>query len=79
MSNRRDIQFTYSPHNKLTILDCNFKVAAADSGGLGITNLNKSGRIANVFMHTSSTPGVGAGGITNQNPGGRKHHCSAAG
>lgn len=63
MSNRRDIQFTYNPHNKATILDCNFIVDSANGNGLGIRSLNQSGRIASVFMHTSSTP---AGG--NPNP-----------
>lgn len=59
MSNRRDIQFLYNPHNKATLLDCSFTVAAADSAGLGITGLNKSGRIASVYMHTSATPATG--------------------
>lgn len=44
------------------LLSCLFTVAAADTGGLGITNLNGAG-IKSVFMHTSSTP---AGG--NPNP-----------
>lgn len=68
MSNRRNIQFTYNPHNKATILDCSFTVNHTDSAGLGVTNLNASGRIANVFMNTNQTPGKGVGGITNPNP-----------
>lgn len=55
MSNRRDIQFHYSPHNKPTVLDCNFIVSSTDVGGYGLTNLNKSGRIASVYMHTAAS------------------------
>lgn len=57
MANRRDIQFLYNPHNKATLLDCNFTVAATN--GAGITGLAPSGRISTVFMHTSTTPVVG--------------------
>jgi hypothetical protein len=57
MANRRDIQFTYTPHNKATILDCNFTVASANADG--ISGLEKSGRIASVYMHTSTTPSAG--------------------
>lgn len=57
----------YSMHVKPVLLDCNFVVAATDSGGLGITSL-KGPMIANVFMHTSATPGVGNNSITNPNP-----------
>jgi len=59
MSNRRDIQFTYNPHNKATILDCSFVVDSANGNGLGIRSLKNSGRIANVYMHTSATPAAG--------------------
>jgi hypothetical protein len=59
MSNRRDIQFTYTPHNKATIIDCAFTVASSDSGGAGVTSLDQGGRISSVFMHTSSTPASG--------------------
>lgn len=57
MSNRYDIQFTRNPHNKAAILDCNFLVTP--SNGAGVTSLNKSGRIASVFMHTTTTPSGG--------------------
>jgi hypothetical protein len=53
MSNRRNIQFTYTPHNKATILDCQFTVAHTDAAGYGVNNLNKSGRIATVYMESS--------------------------
>jgi len=56
MSNRRDIQFTFNPHNKATILDCSFIVDAANGNGFGIRSLKNSGRIKSVYMHTSSTP-----------------------
>lgn len=59
MSNRRDIQFHYSPHNKATVLDCSFIVDSANGNGLGIRSLKPSGRIASVYMHTSSTPAAG--------------------
>lgn len=68
MSNRRSNQFTLSPHNKATILDCSFTVAAADTAGFGVTALKKSGRISSVFMNTSQTPGTAANGLTNPNP-----------
>lgn len=44
------------------ILDCNFVVAAADTGGLGITSL-KGPAISAVYMHTSATPAA-----SNPNP-----------
>lgn len=59
MSNRRNIQFLYNPHNKGTLLDCSFTVASSDSAGLGITGLQASGRIASVYMHTSATAAAG--------------------
>ena len=59
MSNRRDIQFTFNPHNKLTLLDCSFIVDSANGNGLGIRSLKASGRISNVFMHTSATAAAG--------------------
>lgn len=62
MANRRDTQFFYTPHNKSTLLDCSFNVLATNASG--ITLLNASGRIASVFMHTSTTPAAG-----NPNPG----------
>lgn len=55
MSNRRDIQFTYSPHNKLTLLDCNFVVDQANGNGAGCRSVKGSGRIASVFMNSSAS------------------------
>lgn len=57
MSNRR-YYHGMNPHYKRVDLDCRFKVAAADTGGLGITGLKGPG-IANVYMHTSQTPAAG--------------------
>lgn len=54
MSNRRDIQFTYNPHNKLVLLDCNFVVDSTNGNGAGIRSLKRSGRIGYVFMNTSA-------------------------
>ena len=53
MSNRRNIQFHYSPHNKATVLDCSFVVDQTNGNGLGIRSLKASGRIASVYMNTS--------------------------
>jgi len=64
MSNRRDIQFTFNPHNKATILDCSFIVDSANGNGLGIRSLKGSGRIGNVYMHTSATKAPGSPGGT---------------
>lgn len=55
MSNRRNIQFTFNPHNKLTLLDCNFVVDSTNGNGLGIRSLKDSGRIANVWMHSTAS------------------------
>lgn len=52
----------YSMHVKPVLLDCNFIVDSANGNGLGIRSL-KGPMIQNVFMHTSTTPGVG-----NSNP-----------
>ena len=57
----------YAPHVKPVLLDCAFQVQAADSAGLGITNL-KGQAVQNVFMHTSATPGRGSNGYLNPNP-----------
>lgn len=57
----------YCPHITPVIVDCNFNVQPADTGGLGITNLKGQG-VANVFMHTSATPGRGSNGYLNPNP-----------
>lgn len=68
MSNRRNIQFTYTPHNKATILDCSFVVDHTNGNGFGVRSLKKSGRIATVFMNTTVTPGVASNGQVNPNP-----------
>lgn len=54
MSNRQDIQFTFNPHNKLTLLDCNFIVDPANGNGYGVRSLDKGGRIAKVFMNSTA-------------------------
>ena len=54
MSNRRDIQFFYTPHNKSTLLDCSFIVDKSNGNGLGIRSLKPSGRIASVYMQSAS-------------------------
>lgn len=63
--------FNY-PNNKLyqyevkpVLVNCQFTVTPTN--GLGITSLKGAG-VANVFMHTSTTPSAGTGGITNPNP-----------
>jgi len=68
MSNRRDIQFTFNPHNKATVLDCSFIVDHSNGNGFGIRSLKNSGRIATVFMNTSATPGTASNGQLNPNP-----------
>lgn len=57
----------YTMHNLPVLLDCQFTVAAADAGGLGLTGLIGGG-IDSVYMHTSTTPAAAnpnpaAGGI----------------
>jgi hypothetical protein len=66
-------QFNY-PNNKLyqyeaypILLSCNFVVDSTNANGLGIRSLKGTG-IANVFMHTSATPGNGNYGKLNPNP-----------
>jgi hypothetical protein len=68
MSNRRNIQFTFNPHNKATVLDCNFIVDHTNGNGFGIRSLKPSGRIATVFMNTNQTPGTASNGQVNPNP-----------
>jgi hypothetical protein len=65
--------FNY-PNNKLyqyeaypVLLSCNFIVDPTNGNGLGQRSLKGSG-IANVFMHTSATPGIGNYGQLNPNP-----------
>lgn len=62
MSNRRDIQFFYTPHNKSTLLDCSFVVDS--TAAEGVSGLQQSGRIASVYMHSSSPS------ASNPNPAG---------
>lgn len=64
MSNRRDIQFTYSPHNKKTVIDCNFIVDSTNGNGFGVRSLDQGGRIATVYMKTSATKAPGSPGGT---------------
>lgn len=70
MSNRRDIQFTFNPHNKATVLDCSFVVDHTNGNGFGVRSLKKSGRVSTVFMNTSVTPGKASNGQVNPNPQG---------
>lgn len=65
--------FNY-PNNKLyqyeaypVLLSCNFVVDSTNGNGLGIRNLKGSG-IANIFMNTSSSTGIGNYGAINPNP-----------
>jgi hypothetical protein len=55
----------YSPHVTPVLVDCNFTVTP--SNGLGVTGLKGQG-VANVFMHTSTTPAAGSNGYLNPNP-----------
>ena len=55
MSNRRDVQFTFNPHNKATILDCNFFVDSTNGNGLGIRSLKDGGRIKSVYMNSAAS------------------------
>lgn len=57
----------YSTHNMPVQLDCNFVVDSSNGNGLGIRSLKGPG-VVNVFMHTSSSPGIGNNNITNPNP-----------
>lgn len=58
---------SYSFLNRPVIVDCNFIVDSTNGNGLGIRSLKGSG-VQNVFMHTSSTPGLGNNGVLNPNP-----------
>jgi hypothetical protein len=57
----------FVPHVKPVLIDCNFIVDSANGNGLGIRSLKGQG-VANVFMHTSATPGKGSNGQLNPNP-----------
>lgn len=79
MSNRRDIQFLYNPHNKATLLDCSFIVDPANGNGYGVRSLKRGGRIGYVYMnstasfvgttHTSTSVTGIASGTSNLVPG----------
>jgi hypothetical protein len=58
MANRSFTRPFYTLHGFPVLLDCQFTVAAADTGGLGITGLKGPG-VQAVYMHTSQTPAVG--------------------
>ncbi len=47
-----------------TLIDCQFTVQKADSGGLGITGLQGLG-VNTVFMNTSASAGTGPNGVVN--------------
>lgn len=62
------------PSNKLyqyetgtVLLSCNAIVDSTNGNGLGIRSLKGAG-IANIFMHTTQTPGLGNGLALNPNP-----------
>jgi hypothetical protein len=57
----------YSNITQPAKLDLSFIVDSANANGLGIRSLKSNGYVRNVFMHTSSTPGVNDG-YTNPNP-----------
>lgn len=58
---------SYSFLNRPVLIDCSFVIDSTNGNGLGNRSLKGSG-VRNVFMHTSSTPGKGAGGVLNPNP-----------
>jgi hypothetical protein len=57
----------YSNITQPVKIDLSFVVDSTNGNGLGIRSLKSNGYIHNVFMHTSSTPGVN-NGQTNPNP-----------
>lgn len=57
----------YSNVCKPCEINCNFIVDSTNGNGLGIRSLKSNGYIRNVFMNTSSTPGLNDG-MTNPNP-----------
>lgn len=57
----------YSTLVKPVLVDCSFIVDSTNGNGLGIRSLKGSG-VRNVFMHTSASPGRGAGNYLNPNP-----------
>lgn len=60
MANRRySSQFRFSFHHFPVSLDANFVVDSTNGNGLGLRTLKTEG-IANIFMHTTSTPAAGS-------------------
>lgn len=57
----------YSFLSKPMLLDLNFTVDSTNGNGLGVRSVKGQG-VANVFMHTSATPGKGPNGTLNPNP-----------
>lgn len=55
----------YSNIGKPCVVDLQFTVTPTN--GLGVTSVKSNGYVANVFMHTSTTPAAG-NGLTNPNP-----------
>lgn len=59
----------YSFANRPVMVECQFQVSAADTGGLGISTAAGAGLagqgVNTVFMYTSQTAGVGPNGVTN--------------
>lgn len=53
--------------NVTTPQDINLQFTVTPANGLGVTSLKSNGYVRNVFMHTSTTPGVNDG-YTNPNP-----------
>jgi hypothetical protein len=59
----------FAPHKQPVLVDCHFQVSPSDSAGLGIVSGSLQGQgVANVFMHTTATPGKGSNGQLNPNP-----------
>lgn len=59
----------YVPHVRPVLVDCHFQVNPTDTAGLGILSGSLVGQgVANVFMHTTQSPGKGANGQLNPNP-----------
>lgn len=59
----------YVPHVRPVLVDCHFQVSPTDTAGLGIVSGSLQGQgVANIFMHTTQSPGKGANGQLNPNP-----------
>lgn len=59
MANRNFTQKFFTLHNYPVLIDCNFVVDSTNGNGLGQRSLKGPG-VAQVFMHTSSTPATGS-------------------